>query len=347
MGDVQGRSVSAFRLIIPTRDSSAWLGIFLAAYRTLGIEPFYIVDARSDAATFDVLREQSADWTAFTPAGDFVEAGMIEFGSRHAGTKWVLRLDDDEFPTAALLRWVADVGIASRNQAVALSRRELFLHLGEIWYSRSPGRFPHAQAPRYLHPQVRLHHVDRVRYVHNLHTHGFDDLVLVSLAPESAYFVHLNCLLRTPAERWAKLQRYEAMRPRSAEGLGDEYLPELFDFAHHDGRRDGLQEFAPLFAALPIQRDAPPPDLDSASRTMLIDQVHRREDDLRAAAHGQHPLLTADDLRSLRVLPRVLWRPLAAALRTAGPRSSRLRQIGDVIRNYARIERAAPRSPGS
>ena len=177
---------------------------------------------------------------------------MIEFGAGHAGVDWCLRVDDDEFPSRALLRWVASVGVKSLNQGWHISRRTLFVRDAKIYFSRSPGHFAHPQAADFLHPHLRLFCAERVTYLTRLHTSGFAKLAYASFAPQLAFLIHCSCLLRTPAERWQKIQNYEAIAPGSSYRLADEYLPELYDLSFHDARRDGLDEFAELFEALPI-----------------------------------------------------------------------------------------------
>jgi hypothetical protein len=269
-----------------------------------------------------------ADLIPFTPAGDFAEAGMIEFGSRHAGAEWILRVDDDEFPSAALLRWVSSIGVKSLNQAWNISRRELFLHDGEIFYSRSPGRFGHPQVPEYLCPQGRFYNVERVQYINRIHTMGFESPRYFPLAPENAFFVHCNCLLRTPAERWEKIRKYEAIEPLSTFRLADEYLPELYDLAHHNAKRDGLDEFADLFDALPIQWSAALPAFDSETLD-LFDREVSHFHALISSSRLDHPVESADDLAWLRYVPRRLWKPLAELLCTLGER-----ELGNAIWNY-------------
>jgi Glycosyl transferase family 2 len=105
-----------FKVLIPTRDSARWIGIFLDAYRKVGIEPFYVLDTRSADSTLDILWRKQADLIPFAPSADFAEAGMLEFGARHAGVDWLLRVDDDEFPSRALLRWISSIGARSLNQ---------------------------------------------------------------------------------------------------------------------------------------------------------------------------------------------------------------------------------------
>jgi hypothetical protein len=324
----------SFKVVIPTRDSARWIGTFLNSYRILGIEPIYIVDTRSEDATLDILRDMSADLIPFTPAGDFVEAGMIEFGSRQAGAEWILRLDDDEFPSAALLRWVSSIGVKSLNQAWNISRRELFHHDGDIFYSRSPGCFRHPQAPGYLGPQGRLHHVERVKYINRFHTVGFESPRFFPLAPENAFFVHCSCLLRTPVERWEKIRKYEEIEPLSTLRLADEYLPELYDLAYHDAKRDGLEEFAELFDALPIRWSAALPEIDSVT----LDLINREISNLHAlmsSSRLDHPVVSAADFAWLRYVPRWLWKPLAEMLCTLGKR-----ELGDAIWNYETVSRS-------
>ncbi len=88
-----------FEVMIPTRNSERWILSFLKAYRDLDVEPLYIVDGRSDDATEALLRSANARVVTFEPMGDYVEAGMIEFGSSLAQTDWVLRMDGEEFPS--------------------------------------------------------------------------------------------------------------------------------------------------------------------------------------------------------------------------------------------------------
>jgi hypothetical protein len=321
----------SLRSVIATRGSARWGGAFLDAYRKSGIEPIYIVDTRSKDATRDML----ADLIPFTPAGDFAEAGMIEFSSRNAGAEWIPRLDDVEFPSAALLRWVSSIGVTSLNQAWNISRRELFLHDGEIFYSRSLGRFGHPQAPEYLGPHARFHHFERVQYVNRVHTQGFEHPQFCPLAPENTFFVHCNCLLDTPAERWEKIRKYEQIEPLSTFKLADEYLPELYDLVYHNAKCDGLDEFADLFDALPIRWSAALPAFDSETLDLIDREVsHLRE--LLSSSCLDHPVESADDLVRLRYVPRRLWRPLAELFRTLGECA-----LDNASWNYETLSRSA------
>ncbi len=317
------------RIFIPTRDSAKWVGIFLDAYRAIGVEPLYIVDARSADGTLKLLRAKDADCVVFTPSGDYAEAGMVEFGARAAGGGWLLRLDDDEFPTRALLDWIRRVGRKSLNQVWQVSRRELFCdEAGAISYSRSQTRYPNPYRRDYLHPQPRFFHAGRVKFLEKVHTPGFVDAEYFDFAPEEAFIIHCNCLLRTPAERLDKILRYEDIRPGSSFMLADEYLPELYSsFAHHNAGRDGLEEFAGLFAALPIAARGAGLEISGAMVDTLTSETegHRR----RIDAVPRLSFDSADDLWPLRFTPHPFRRRLAELLCTLGAR-----RMGTRIWNY-------------
>jgi len=318
------RRRSQGRVFIPTRDSAKWVGVFLDAYRAIGVEPLYVVDARSTDGTLELLRAKGATCANFTPSGDFAEAGMIEFGAHAAGGGWLLRLDDDEFPTRALMQWTEIVGAKSLNQAWQVSRRELFRdESGTIVYSRAPTRCPSPYRPEFLHPQPRFFHADRVRWLEQVHTVGYENPLFFDFVPEQAFIIHCNCLLRTPAERLDKILRYEAILPGSALKLADEYLPEIFPAPYHNAAGDGLEEFARLFEALPIVTCA------ALNRLFAEAERHRR---LLADAPRLAFEHSADDLWWLKLCPISLRRRLAELLCTVG--ASR---VGTRAWNYVEV----------
>jgi len=329
-----GRDMPRFKVLIPTRDSARWIGIFLDAYRKVGIEPFYVVDTRSADSTLDILRRKQADLIPFAPSADFAEAGMLEFGARHAGVDWLLRVDDDEFPSRALLRWISSVGAKSLNQIWYISIRSLFVCDAAIYYSRRPGNFAHPQASAFLQPQLRLFHAKRVAYLNKVHTPGLQKPMYASFAPQDAFLIHCSCLLRTPAERWSKIQKYEAIEALSTLGLADEYLPEFFSLEHHNARRDGLDEFAELFESLPIHWSAAPLVLDRQIRDLHEREVSRFHERIVASRHLR-PVTSADDFAWLHSVPRLFWRPTALLLSAFG--RGRIHAAGAAIRDYQRF----------
>jgi hypothetical protein len=322
--------VTDFRVFIPTRDSTKWIGVFLDAYRKIGVEPLYIVDSRSKDGTLETLRSMNADTVLFTPSGDFAEAGMVEFGAQHIETQWALRFDDDEFPTRALIQWAADVGCKSLNQGWQISRRELFLENGNIVYSRAPNRYLNRYRPDFMHPQFRLFHTRRVRYLQQLHTMGFEEVLFFDFAPDNAFFIHCNCLLRSPAERLAKVNIYEAILPLSTLKVVDEYLPELFPAYYHAAGRDSLEEFTELFARLPMASGTMPTINDALHDTMLAAVAKQRSDILDTPRYPG--IYAADQYRWLRFVPIWMLRPLGELLCTIG-----LTETGTMLWNYSLI----------
>jgi len=268
---------AAFRVVICTRDSDRWIEPFLNAYRGLGLEPLYICDSRSQDCTRAVLESMSAEAIEFHPYGDYAEAGMIEFAARQAGTHWVLRLDDDEFPSKALVHWLSTEGVRSPMQALNCSRRDVFRRRGRYVYSRHANRYSKIETPDYLAPHIRFFKPDRVKYNNLLHSPGFARPVIEGLAPEQAFFVHCNCLVHSPNERLDKLRRYEQIQPNSAWKYADEYLPEIFDSLSLREADDGLAEFERLFASLPTQAENAQVDLSSEERAKIEFETAREE----------------------------------------------------------------------
>jgi hypothetical protein len=239
------------RLIILTRDSARWIGHVLSAYRELGVEPLYIVDSRSKDKTLEILQALKADCIPFTPRGEIVEAGMIEFGSKAAGTEWVLRVDDDEFPSRELLDWVVREGVTSEAAYWGISRKEISFQEAGFVYSRWPPRVAWIDDRFVLNPQIRLYRANAVRYVEKLHTPGFEAPPPLAFAPEGCSLIHFNNIVRSVGERIAKVRKYALINEKLAWRLIDECLPELTDPSAQNYANDGLAEFLGLLESLP------------------------------------------------------------------------------------------------
>lgn len=314
--------MSTYRLFVPTRDSAGWIGVFLDAYRRIGLEPLYVVDERSVDETIDILRERRADYVLFTPHADYVEAGAIEFGSRQIGAPWALRLDDDEFPSHALVAWLASGVLEERADAYFISRREISLVGGRFAYSQWPTRYGWNGRFDVFNPQPRLHRVDGVRYIERLHTTGFEPPERFDMAPNDCFFIHCNNVLRSAEDRLQKVRRYAQIDERISWRVADECLPELNSEAAHDFCFDGLDEFSGLFDTLPVVADSTVPSLDGRELSLLLlstqewlaesvrvaQDMRRRDRDLFRA------LLTSNYL----LIPHRLRRPLAEFVLSLG-----------------------------
>ncbi len=257
------------RRIIPTRDSAKWIGPRLAAYREIGVEPLYVLDARSADDTASILDSMGANVRVFTPTADFVEAGMLEFGSHAADSDWVLRLDDDEFPSKDLLRWVEETAIHASCDCWTLSRRDVSLESGRPVYSRWPTFIAFDGAQSLFNPHLRLYRPAAMEWKEAVHTPGFSHPRRLAHAPVSIFFAHFNNLLRSPVERLAKVRTYARFDPELAWRVAPECLPELTDREAHDFASDGLDAFEALIATLPLASDATLPELTGAEQQMM------------------------------------------------------------------------------
>lgn len=244
-----------YRVIIPTRNSERWIIPFYQAYRRMGIEPIYLLDQRSDDRTNMLLRQIGANVHPVMPRYDRVEA-MLQVTREFAGNEWVIRLDDDELPSSALIAWlnynIADI----QESSLAISRRDVILREGSLHYSRMELYYFHPQHPTFLDPQWRGFIPNRVNFTNAIHTPGFDITTYVT-APAKAYFVHFDWILRSWDERMAKLRRYEAQSAGSGWKFAQFYLPELHDTASARWTPLDTDEYASLLAELRLNQAAP------------------------------------------------------------------------------------------
>ncbi len=322
-----------FRLIIPTRDSAKWIGLFLQGYRDVGLEPLYIVDSRSADDTAQVLDSMKADVRLFTPRADFAEAGMVEFGSREAASDWILRLDDDEFPSKALLAWVEQTALGSSCDCWAISRRDLYLESGRLVYSRWPTLAGLKGSRRIFNPQLRLFRPKAMDWLERVHSPGFSCPRHSTYAPSELFFVHFNNLLRSPAERLAKVRTYARYDAEMAWRVAYECLPELTDAEAHDFASDSLEEFTALLSSLPLPESADVPELTSEEQWVLYLSSQRW---LAASARGwqQEAVALRQAMSSqLALLPVPTLKLLAEACMTVGRaiRAQRLQGFGEEV----------------
>jgi len=252
-------------VVIPTRNGARWLGQCLLAYRKLGVEPLYIVDARSDDGTEELLRSAGARVLMFQTDAAFVEGGAFKFASQHVEQDWILRIDDDEFPSSKLIRWAQEEGYKGDVECWGISRLNLLNSNGSIKYSRIGTHF-------HTHPQIvdiqpRLYRHKRVDYVRKIHHAGFS-ISDGSHAPQDAYMIHCDMLLRSVDQRLEKLRRYEAIEEGSSWKYAYHYLPELFPNVDQRPAPLNTTEFDDLLDSLP-RPEASPHAMTREERTLI------------------------------------------------------------------------------
>ena len=307
-----------WRVCIPTRDSAPRIGVFLAEYRRLGVEPLYIVNSRSKDETLALLEAGGAETAVITPRGDFVEAGIIEAACALSKSEWVLRMDDDEFPSAALLDWIESVGVNSIRAAWNVSRRDLFLQNGQLFYSRRRTAYNSSELPSYLAGHMRLHRTAGLQFSERVHTAGLANQGPIGFAPKSCFFIHCADLLLSRAQRLNKIRKYETIEAGSAWRFADEYLPELFDAAHLRPALDGLEELKGLLESLPLPDETAGLPIDEHERVLAQTETRKLGQlidgyQARGAKHS-----TSDMIEYMKFIPIPLWRIASAICYLSG-----------------------------
>jgi glycosyltransferase involved in cell wall biosynthesis len=189
-------------IIIPTINSARYIDIILSYYRESGLDVEVFVDSKSTDDTPGIVRGHYPPRSIrneATRVGEIIEAMSMATGSR-----WVLRLDDDELPSRAMLAFVAGAITKDDADAYSFARHQCAV-------SKS-GRLLRSRAYNPLdHKQWRLYQVDKVQYISAGHTPGFHlDGLRLMVAPVEACMVHLDWAVHSFDERQAKVRRYDA-----------------------------------------------------------------------------------------------------------------------------------------
>ena len=330
-----------FSIIITTRDSSRWISELLEWYKKLSVAPIFIVDSRTVDNTREIISGYGYKYFDFTPKNDFPEAGMLRFGAEKSNSDWILRLDDDELPNRSLIDWVSKIGVGSRNQCWFINRRELLVSGGEIYYSRSYGKYPMPGYPYQLHPMARLYNRSRIGFSEELHTTGLKELKLFDFSPSENFIIHLSCLVHPFSERVQKIRKYESIKPGSTWGLADEYLPEIFSPEFHNIACDGLEEFTEFLKSLkPISYEQS--ELSPPERQIAVADVKKRSQNILRARYAyllsekkSAVKASADDVAWIDKVPTFLRRPMAKFLCSMLPR--KFKSIGVALWDYLEI----------
>jgi hypothetical protein len=240
-----------YTIVIPTRNSSEWLGVLLREYCKLHVRPFFVVDERSIDSTLDIIKNEKADYITYKPQFDYAEDGMIKEACNHVDTPWVLRLDDDEFPSQGLLSWLNQFDQQNKIVCWSISRRDISYINHKFVFSQWPTRFKHTRNGLVFNPQARLFKHESIEFINHVHTPGIVVPQNNSYAPNHAFFVHFNNIVRSSQQRLDKVRYYAQFKLTESWRLADETLPELTYKDFHDFSDHSLHEFIDLFRSLP------------------------------------------------------------------------------------------------
>ncbi|MCW2284825.1 glycosyltransferase involved in cell wall biosynthesis [Rhodoblastus acidophilus] len=230
-------------IVIPTMNSQSYISIIADYYEGLGLNPYWFVDQKSADRTFDVLAARSQRVVAMHNDTAIIEA-MVEKMSRAAPTDWVLRIDDDELPTAQLFAFARAVMQDGRFDALGFVRHQCGVTADGSLMAHS-GHDPN------VHRQYRLYRKDRVAYRSDVHTPGFhfDGLSVAHVGAEHC-LIHLDWAIRSYAERKRKVMNYNQARENAGDAWKAYYLPEDDAAAPNAFVPLEKPEFAPVAQAL-------------------------------------------------------------------------------------------------
>ena len=214
---------SGVDVVVPVCNAERWISRVCDGYDALRLRPLFIVEARSTDKSLAILLARNA--RVFTAQGKkpYVESllsGIIPYLS----SRWVLRLDDDELPSSAMLRWIAgnveDIG----EQAVAFPR--LWVHRNRCagWETTDCKGVGGAWGADH---QTRLFRPAAVTPTGTIHTPGFEASTI--LAPSEARIYHLDWIVRGYNDRLEKIEHYERLEKGKGNRFAAYYLPEEHD----------------------------------------------------------------------------------------------------------------------
>ena len=188
-------------LVVPTINSSRWIEPLVAAYRDAGALPL-LVDRQSADGTLQAIARAGGRAIGVDLAAPRVET-LIPQIRNFVRSGWVLRVDDDEYPSSGLFEWLRGAEPRADVDSVAIQRR---------WLRRSAeGHLQRADCRLWIDSsgevggdrQWRAFHTERVNYLTDLHTPGFAPASWEK-APADAFLVHFDWLLMIRGRAYCK-----------------------------------------------------------------------------------------------------------------------------------------------
>lgn len=201
------------RIIIPTMNAEDYIDIVLDYYAEIGIPVTVFIDSKSEDSTKSKVDARHVDTMVLNNPSPVVEA-MIKELSVRSETEWVLRIDDDELPSKAMLAYVQQMLSDKATDSVGFPRLQCVV--SETAKLKASKR----HSPT-AHTQWRLYRPAKVPFTTEIHTPGFiPDAKSSVVAPIEATMIHLDWSLHSYESRQAKVKRYDA----HSDGLGSAWM---------------------------------------------------------------------------------------------------------------------------
>lgn len=236
------------RIVIATKNSAGWFGEILHAYRKLAIRPLVLLDNASEDGTQELLEREHVEYARVVPEFPRVEA-IVRLIPKYTDIPWVLRLDDDEFPSRALIDWILDRLDGLDTNILGIPRR--WVRMGKSGHCEFSNHPLLKQDQDKMDIQWRLFRPDRVDYITDIHSPGFRASAALA-APDEAFLVHFDWIIRSRQARARKVADYDRQQSGAGSGFRDLYLWEDSDLATHGFQPMETQEFDRLARSIRI-----------------------------------------------------------------------------------------------
>jgi hypothetical protein len=225
---------SDFTVVIPTLNSEKWIASLHDYYATVGLEPLYCLDDKTCDDTAGILTSLGARFTVVGTAIPRVEALVASFKDL-VDTPWILRIDDDECPSRYMVEWLRAGSYRTMEPVVSFPRRWLRFASVRRWWPpfgrcerlefAARKAWDSATSQNGEDRQFRLYQKDAVAYTSRIHSPGFT-IEAASSAPGEACLFHFDWVLRSKAERLAKMAHYDIQERGAGTQTAHFYLPE-------------------------------------------------------------------------------------------------------------------------
>jgi FkbM family methyltransferase len=210
-------------IIIPVCNASQYISFISDAWENTkwGIDPIFILDTRSSDKTEEILLDKKCTLVRGSGTKPCVES-LLSNVLPNLEFRWLLRFDDDEFPSVEMLNWISNNLSTVKEPVVSFPRQW-------VGYQEGGGRW---NAARYFEGsydhQYRLFRPHDVGFTDEIHTPGI--LVEKYLkADDSAILFHLDWVLRSKQQREEKIKKYDHIRAGAGTNFSKYYLPENYE----------------------------------------------------------------------------------------------------------------------
>ena len=197
--------MNTYTIIIPVFEETAALLFSHAYFSSLGLVPIYALDSKKFSRRQEVEKLLGREVVVFENPGSCIESGYANLAAL-SPSDWILRVDCDEVPNAAMLQHCAKFVARPVDVYCGFDRDDL------IWKGDHFEKLKYA--PLFVDTQFRLFNRSKIKYVSRIHTPGFRvpkwkiPFVPIWNAPSRARLYHVQRVFITPQQRAEKLTRY-------------------------------------------------------------------------------------------------------------------------------------------